>query len=61
MMHDGTWFDEVIPQSIPFQVSGDTEVEGARFNAASLRVYPDCQYDGLAFVGPCCGSEKSGQ
>jgi 4-amino-4-deoxy-L-arabinose transferase-like glycosyltransferase len=41
MMHDGPWFDRVIPQSIPFQVSGDTEVEGERFNAPSLRVYPD--------------------
>jgi hypothetical protein len=45
MMHDGPWFDKVIPQSIPFQVSGDTEVEGERFNAPSLRVYPDGQLD----------------
>jgi len=44
-MLDGPWFDEAIPLSIPYQVSGAIKVEGDTFVAPSLRIYPDGQQD----------------
>ena len=48
--NDGPWFDEVIPLSIPYQVSGPIEIEGDKFVAPSLRVYPDGQLDSAPLV-----------
>jgi len=49
IMQDGPWFDEVIPQTIPFQVSGPIEVRGDKVSA-TMRVYPDGQQDALPLV-----------
>ncbi len=49
IMQDGPWFDDVIPQSIPFQVSGPLEIDGVSVNA-SMRVYPDGKLDPLPLI-----------
>jgi len=46
IMQDGPWFDDVLPQTFPFQVSGPFEINGESLSA-SMRVYPDGQLDPL--------------
>jgi len=49
IMQDGPWFDDVIPQTIPFQVSGPLEIKDGSVSA-SMRIYPDGQQDSLPLV-----------
>ena len=44
IMMDGPWLDEVIPQTIPFQVSGPLTISPESVTA-SMRVYPDGKLD----------------
>jgi len=49
IMQDGPWFDEVITQTMPFQVSGPINVQGEDVNA-SMRIFPDGQVDSSPLV-----------
>lgn len=49
IMRDGPWSDGVIPQALPFQVSGPVGVNDDKFNA-SLNIYPDGKIDPLALI-----------
>jgi hypothetical protein len=49
IMQDGPWFDEVIPDSIPFLVAGPLNIRGDQVNA-SMRIYPDGQVDSSPLI-----------
>lgn len=49
IIQDGPWFDEVITQTMPFQVSGPLNIQGDEVNA-SLKIFPDGQVDSLPLV-----------
>ena len=49
IMQDGPWFDEVITQTMPFQVSGPINIQGEDVNA-SMRIFPDGMVDSSPLV-----------
>ena len=49
IMLDGPWFDDVIPQSPPFLVTGPLNIQGEQVNA-SMRIFPDGQADSSPLI-----------
>jgi len=49
IMQDGPWFDEVITQTMPFQVSGPINIQDGEVNA-SMRIFPGGQVDASPLV-----------
>ena len=49
IMEDGPWFDEVIPESVPFLVTGPLNIEGNQINA-SMRIFPEGQIDSSRLI-----------
>ena len=49
IMLDGPWFDDVMPQSPPFLVTGPLNIQGDQVNA-SMRIFPDGQLDSSPLI-----------
>lgn len=49
IMLDGPWFDEVIPLSTPYQVTGTLNIQGDQLTA-SMRAFPDGKLDSSPLI-----------